>query len=89
MSTNLCSKQKCEKYNFYQKFFHFLVVKFSVYLNRHVFLMSYISMKAHVEVLFQTTSAQHIILSRNKKNMQITPSYLELCYPNINPGHAE
>ena len=37
---NLCFEQKYEKYqNFLSKIFHFLVVKFSVYLNRHVFLM--------------------------------------------------
>ena len=38
---NLCFEQKYEKYqNFLSNFyFHFLVVKFSVYLNRHVFVM--------------------------------------------------
>ena len=41
MSThNLCFKQKYEKYqNFYLKSFIFLVVKFSIYLNRRVFVM--------------------------------------------------
>ena len=41
MSThNLCFEQKCEKYqNFSSENFHFLVVKFSVYLNRRVFVM--------------------------------------------------
>ena len=41
MSThNICFKQKYEKYqNFLSEIFHFLVVKFSVYLNRHVFVM--------------------------------------------------
>ena len=41
MSThNLCFEQKYEKYQkFLSKNFHFLVVKFSVYLNRHVFVM--------------------------------------------------
>ena len=34
---NLCFEQKYEKYqNFLSEKFHFLVVKFSVYLNRHV-----------------------------------------------------
>ena len=38
---NLCCAQKYEKYqNFLYENFHFLVVKFSVYLNRHVFVMS-------------------------------------------------
>ena len=38
----MCFEQKYEKYqNFYPKnFTFFLVVKFSVYLNRHVFLMN-------------------------------------------------
>ena len=42
MSThNPCFEQKYEKYqNFLSKNFHFLVVKFSVYLNRHVFVMA-------------------------------------------------
>ena len=41
MSThNLCFEQKYEKYqNFLSDNFHFLVVKFSIYLNRHVFVM--------------------------------------------------
>ena len=37
---NLCFEQKYKKYqDFYLKIFIFLVVKFSVYLNRHVFVM--------------------------------------------------
>ena len=45
MSThNLCFEQKYEKYqNFLSENFHFLVVKFSVYLNRHVFIMQSLS----------------------------------------------
>ena len=41
MSThNLCFEQKYEKYqNFLPENFHFLVGKFSVYLNRRVFVM--------------------------------------------------
>ena len=41
MSThNLCFEQKYEKYqNFVSENFQFLVVNFSVYLNRHVFIM--------------------------------------------------
>ena len=41
MSThNLCFEQKYEKYQtFFLKFSFFLVVKFSIYLNRHVFVM--------------------------------------------------
>ena len=34
-------EQKYEKYqNFCLKIFHFLAVKFSIYLNRHVFVMT-------------------------------------------------
>ena len=37
---NLCLEQKYEKYqNFLSENFHLLVVKFSIYLNRHVFVM--------------------------------------------------
>ena len=37
---NLCFEQKCEEYQiFLSEHFQFLVVKFSVYLNRHVFVM--------------------------------------------------
>ena len=41
MSThNLCFQQKYEKYqSFLSENFQFLEVKFSVYLNRHVFVM--------------------------------------------------
>ena len=44
MSTNnLCFEQKYEKKkkksDFFIRNFHFLVLKFSVYLNRHVFIM--------------------------------------------------
>ena len=48
MSTyNLCFEQKYEKYqNCLSENFHFLVVKFSVYLNRHVFIMY--SAKYHI-----------------------------------------
>ena len=37
---NLCFEQKYEKYSiFLSEFFYFLMVRFSVYLNRHVFVM--------------------------------------------------
>ena len=44
-SHNRCFEQKYEKYQifFSSEIFHFLVVKFSVYLNRHVFVM-YVSL---------------------------------------------
>ena len=38
---NLCFEQKYESYqNFSSENFHILVVKFSIYLNRRVFLMT-------------------------------------------------
>ena len=38
---NLCFEQKYEKYQkILSEKFHFLVVKFSIYLNRHVFVMN-------------------------------------------------
>ena len=40
-TNNVCFEQKYEKYqNFLSENFHYLVVKFSVYLNRHVFVMT-------------------------------------------------
>ena len=37
---NLCFEQKYEKYQYFStENFHFLVVRFSVYLNRNVFVM--------------------------------------------------
>ena len=37
---NLCFEQKYEKYQIsFSENFHVLVVKFSIYLNRHVFVM--------------------------------------------------
>ena len=37
---NLCFEQKYEKYqNFLSENFHFLLVKFSIYLNKPVFVM--------------------------------------------------
>ena len=35
----ICFEQIYEKYQNFSKNFHFLVVKFSVYFNRHVFVM--------------------------------------------------
>ena len=40
MSThNLCFEQKYEKCQFLSENFHFLVIKFSEYMNRHVFML--------------------------------------------------
>ena len=43
---NLCFEQKYEKnQNFLSENVHFLVVKFSVYLNRHVFIVVVFALK--------------------------------------------
>ena len=47
---NLCFEQKYEKIlEFLSENFHFLVVKFSVYLNRRVFVM-YLVLPPHISV---------------------------------------
>ena len=53
MSTNnLCFEQKYEKYqNFYLKMFSFLEVKFSIYLNRRVFVMLLLKKFMYVKLL--------------------------------------
>ena len=64
---NLCFEQKCEKYqNFYLKIFNFLVVKFSVYLNRRVFVMG-------MQVKYALDRVCHFIAG----NRHV---YLLLCY---------
>ena len=74
MSThNLCFEQKSEKYqNFLFENFHFLVAKFSIYLNRRVFIMDSkmilcacagCSESAHFEQL-----GKHFWLGWNKEN---------------------
>ena len=41
-TNNLCFEQKCEKYqSFLSEFFSVLEVKFSIYLNRRVFVMTF------------------------------------------------
>ena len=52
MSThNLCFEQKYEKYQkFVSENFHFLVGKFSVYLNRHVFIMIFMQLLLNIFV---------------------------------------
>ena len=53
MSTyNLCFEQKYEKYqSFLSENLHFLVAKFSVYLNRHVFVMTFMEIDIRVPFL--------------------------------------
>ena len=67
MSThNLCFEQKYEKYqNFLSENFHFLVVKFYVYLNRHVFVMRRVEMGG-VEGLVMKVSIRTFFLPPKK-----------------------
>ena len=47
---NLCFEQKYEKYqNFLSKNFHLLVVKFSVYMNRHILVMRIKTIKKYLQ----------------------------------------
>ena len=50
MSThNLCFEQKYEKHQkFLSENFHFLEVKFSIYLNRHVFVMRFFRLSLYL-----------------------------------------
>ena len=58
---NLCFEQKCEKnQNFLSENFHFLVIKFSVYLNRHVLVM------VHIFMFFLTITSHSAILAEDK-----------------------
>ena len=52
MSThNLCFKQKYEKYqNILSENFPVLAVKFSIYLNRRVFVMLFMLLSFHVQL---------------------------------------
>ena len=65
MSThNLCSEQKYEKYqNFSSENFHFLVIKFSVYLNRRVFVMSRFFLGVHKNNFFLAMLLKNITLN--------------------------
>ena len=61
---NLCFEQKYEKYqNFFTENFHFLVVKFSVYLNRHVFVIirNYYKMLS-VEIFTQHAKTKCVVI---------------------------
>ena len=66
MSThNLCFERKFEKYQkfylFLSEYFQFLVVKFSIYLNRHVFVM--ITLVSTIFVCLFVSFAACVLLS--------------------------
>ena len=55
---------------FYLKIFIFLVAKFSVYLNRHVFIMfSSLILPLRFETFFMLNSAEHEIYPANKSQI--------------------
>ena len=63
MSThNLCFEQQYEKYlNFLSESFPFLVVKFSIYLNWHVFIMMCTQMRT--QSAFASMQSSQFLLS--------------------------
>ena len=97
---NLCLDQKYEKYeNFLSENFHSLVVKFSVYLNRHVFIMKltifiYISKKIGFDVsckLSQSLCKETICMKcqsifYGKKKKGFAGGRLLKCLPRILSG---
>ena len=58
---NLCFEQKYEKYQIFlsENFHFFLMVKFSVYLNRRVFVMIKASMH-HMRLLYMSPTAYNM-----------------------------
>ena len=63
---NQCFEQKYEKYqNFYLKIFIFLVVKFSIHLNRRVFVMSILyNSKFTLHVMATSLGTNAVIFTR-------------------------
>ena len=67
---NLCFEQEYEKYqNFLSENFPFLVVKFSIYLNRLVFVMLF---PCHCVLLLLNTSSHLLALSTGRLYMYST-----------------
>ena len=67
-SSNLCFEQKYEKYSFfYLKIFNFLEVKFSIYLNRRVFVMTRIDSKWYKFIYPVKSCYADILLNNNLK----------------------
>ena len=62
---NLCFQQKYENYqNFSSESFHFLVVKFSIYLNSRVFVMSWLDVV--FPRLYTKIQPQHFLVLKKK-----------------------
>ena len=68
---------------FYLKIFNFLVVKFSIYLNRHVFIMFFLFL--HENILFCGYSVEVLQQGKHIKYYMYMSalSYLELRSTNI------
>ena len=72
---NLCFEQKYEKYqNFLSENFHFLMVKFSVHLNRRVFVMTKL-VNREIRGMFEMNC---LFLSGDFKS-QVSPKVLISC----------
>ena len=72
---SLCFEQKFEKYqNFLSENFHFLVVKFSVYLNRHIFVMKLPYLELCLQHMFSWRYEKNISTVL-LKNILLTQSY--------------
>ena len=56
---NLCFEQKYEKYQFLSENFQFVEVKFSIYLNRRVFIMDIFLTSAQKHMLQHSLEALH------------------------------
>ena len=68
---NLCFEQKYKKYqNFLYENFHFLEVKFSIYLNRHVFVMT--RLFRETDTFFVCLHVQSTLVISNSKGLTET-----------------
>ena len=56
-----------KKYHFFISNFHFLVVKFSVYLNRHVFVMA--------DIKYLLRKSIMVIQQKRVLNERVLPNY--------------
>ena len=80
---NLCSEQKYEKYQilfyffifFFYENFHFLVVKFSIYLNRRVFVMERL-----FSSLRPSNALELVKVSKNYSTCKINDHLLFCCW---------
>ena len=82
---NLCFEQKYKKYqDFLSESFHFLVVEFPVYLNRHVFVM--ISSMHSIYTKYQNILTV-LVLKLNHQNLMIDGSETAVSVVNTVDSH--